>query len=406
MEISSAAGLEAFRHSVREWLAEHLQKREVEVTTHWGEGSDNVAIFHTQTFAEGEAKARSAAKWQKTKYEAGFGALTLSRVFGGQELPTEFEQAFVEEEMKFQAPQTTELMGVTVGMIAPTIIKHGSEYLQATYVKPLLRADVFACQLFSEPNAGSDLASMTTRAVRDGDEWVINGQKTWTSGAQHAQIGELIARTGSEGSKHAGMTAFIVPMDAEGIEVRQIRQLTGGTSFNEVFFTDVRISDQQRLGEIGEGWTVALTTLGIERNRSGQRQTGGSFQQLLALAKHENIEDDHDKRLALADAFISFKVLECLGVRMALARAAGKTPGPEGSVRKLIWVNQLRSFGNAAEAILGRKIIGDTGDWGIYSWNEHMLGAPGFRIAGGSDEIQRNIISERLLGLPREPQVK
>jgi alkylation response protein AidB-like acyl-CoA dehydrogenase len=398
--------LSLFRENARAWLAEHLAPREAKTQQVWGEGDDNVAIFHTLTWEEGLSQAQAAAHWQQVKFDAGYGAVTQPARFGGRDLPVEFEQAFVEEELKFQTPASTELMGVTVGLIGPTIVKHGSDYLQDTYVRMLLRADAYACQLFSEPNAGSDLASLSCRAVRDGDEWVINGSKIWTSGAQYAQFGELIARTSTEGAKHAGMTAFIIPMDLPGIEVRQIRQLTGGTSFNEVFFTDVRISDKQRLGEVGEGWAVALTTLGLERNRSGQRQTGGSWQQLLDLAKHENAIEDRDQRMALADAFISFKVLECFGERLAMARADGALPGPEGSIRKLVWVNQLRSFGAAAETILGRNIVGDTGAWGIYAWNEHLLGAPGFRIAGGSDEIQRNIIGERVLGLPREPQVK
>ena len=406
MDAAMEVELLAFREQARQWLAEQLPARQESVTTEWGEGSDNVAVFHTLTWEEGLTQARDAAIWQQKKFDAGYGAVSQDSRFGGRDLPIEFEQAFVEEEFKFQTPASTELMGVTVGLIAPTIVKHGSEFLKETYVRKLLRADVYACQLFSEPNAGSDLASLNCRAVRDGDEWVINGAKTWTSGAQYAQFGELITRTSNEGPKHAGMTAFIVPMDTPGIEVRQIRQLTGGTSFNEVFFTDVRIPDSHRLGEEGEGWAVALTTLGLERNRSGQRQTGGSWQQLLAMAKHEHAIDDHDKRRALADAFISIKVLECFGERLAMARADGALPGPEGSIRKLIWVNQLRTFGTAAETILGPSIVGNTGEWGTYAWHEHLLGAPGFRIAGGSDEIQRNIIGERVLGLPREPQVK
>jgi alkylation response protein AidB-like acyl-CoA dehydrogenase len=259
--------------------------------------------------------------------------------------------------------------------------------------------------LFSEPGAGSDLAGLSTKAARDGDEWVIDGQKVWTSTANLSPYGFAICRTNPDVPKHAGLTAFIVPLDAPGLEVRPIRQMTGGASFNEVFLTGVRVGDDMRIGEIGDGWKVALTILGFERESSGHGRRGGGFDELLVLARHAGRSDDPVIRQQLARVYCAEKSRE-----WGIARASATTnrtgiAGPEGSISKLMWTETLRLVSTVAGELLGASLTADTGEWGTYGWNEHLLGSPGYRIAGGSDEIQRNIIGERVLGLPGEPRV-
>jgi alkylation response protein AidB-like acyl-CoA dehydrogenase len=300
-------------------------------------------------------------------------------------------------------------MGVTIGLIAPTINLFGTEEQKRRYVPSFLAARELCCQLFSEPGAGSDLAVLGCRAVRDGDTWIVNGSKVWSSAAQFSEFGELIARTDPEAPKHAGMTAFIVPLDLPGIEIRPIRQMSGGSSFNEVFFTDVRVPDTARLGEVGRGWDVALTTLGFERDHSdagggsGGGRAGGSWPKLLATAQAMGVCDDKVIRQALMRAYTHSRIESFVNRRAGDLRRAGAPPGPEGSLGKLLWTEGMRTTSDVISLVLGAKLVTSTGEWGTFEWAEHVLGAPGYRIAGGSDEVQRNIIGERVLGLPREP---
>ncbi|MFC5745731.1 acyl-CoA dehydrogenase family protein [Actinomadura rugatobispora] len=401
--MSQASALEDWASDANGWLAGRLPARPEE-GFEWGAGDDGAPVFHNVSDEDlGRLVERSAA-WQRQKYDAGYGALTLPEEHGGAGLPGEYERTFAQLESRFQVPHTPELVGVTVGLIAPTIARLGTEEQRARWLRPMLRADLLACQLFSEPEAGSDLANVRLRAVREGGSWVLNGQKVWTSGAQFAQVGELIARTDPTAPKHRGMTAFIVPMDAPGVDIRPLRQMSGGTSFNEVFFNDVRIPDADRIGDVGDGWRVALTTLGFERGHSGRRKVGGSWEYLWELARHTGALEDPLKRQSVARAYTAHRLLELLGDRVATAQAAGEAPGPEGSLRKVFWVDQLRAFSETSQDLLGERLAFDHGEWGTYAWSEHVLGAPGFRIAGGSDEIQRNIIGERVLGLPAEPR--
>jgi alkylation response protein AidB-like acyl-CoA dehydrogenase len=266
---------------------------------------------------------------------------------------------------------------------------------------------MLCCQLFSEPGAGSDLAGLGTSAVRDGDEWVVNGQKVWSSGARFSRWGELICRTDSTVPKHAGLTAFLLPLDTPGIEVRPIRQMSGGSSFNEVFLTDVRVPDSLRLGAAGDGWNVALTTLAFERSRSGagSSEPGGSWGRVRALATWAGVTGDPVVRQQLA-ALYSLDVIRALNAeRVAAESTPGAPPGPLHSTSKLQWTQWMNTVSDVVSGILGPRLLADTGEWGTYAWAKHVLGAPGYRIAGGSDEIQRNIIGERVLGLPAEPRV-
>jgi alkylation response protein AidB-like acyl-CoA dehydrogenase len=401
------ADLERFRGEARAWLERHAEPKpagrgERDREQPWGHGSDSVAVFPTAAPEEERSRVKAASEWQRLKFDAGYGAITWPQEYGGAGLSPAFERAFRSEERRFVTPEPTELFPVTIGLVAPTIARHGTDHQKHRFIRPLLRTDLLACQLFSEPGAGSDLASLSCRAERDGDGWVLNGQKVWSSGATLADYGEAICRTDPALPRHQGMTAFLVPLDAEGVEVRPIRQMTGGASFNEVFLSDVRIPDELRLGEVGEGWRVALTTLGFERSGGSQHGSpGGSFRRLLGLARHLGVTDDAVVRQELAGAYITTRLLGFVNDRVRDAARAGQPPGPEGSIRKLLWTRNLTRIGELAAGMLGPAITADTGEWGTYAWAEHLLGAPGYRIAGGSDEIQRNIIAERVLGLPR-----
>jgi alkylation response protein AidB-like acyl-CoA dehydrogenase len=222
---------------------------------------------------------------------------------------------------------------------------------------------------------------------------------------RHAALGELIARTDPGQARHHGLTAFLVPMDAPGIEIRPIRQMSGGSSFNEVFFTDVTVPDEARLGGVGEGWPVALTTLGFERARSGAgaQPPGGSYAQVVATARAAGRADDPLVRQLLADIYVHSEAQRRYAEKMTQAAAAGP-PGEAGSVLKLMWSANLMRISAAVTELLGPRLVADTGQPGTFTWSEHLLGAPGYRIAGGTEEIQRNIIAERMLGLPREPR--
>ena len=299
-------------------------------------------------------------------------------------------------------PTTHELVSVTLRLIAPTLRVYDRTPEMRELITPMLRGDLLACQLFSEPGAGSDLASLATRARRDGDDWVITGQKVWTSGAQFAQWGELLARTDPDVPKHRGITAFMVPLDAEGVEVRPLRQMSGGSSFNEVFLTEVRIPDAYRIGEVGEGWKVALTTLGFERDSSGEATAvGGTLDQVVELSRATGAVEDPVLRQVLADVVIAHRLAEVAAARDA---ATPDTTGVGGSMRKLQWTNRLAQISDYVAEVLEGDLVVDDGESGTFDWTEHVLGAPGYRIAGGSDEVQRNLVAERWLGLPAEPR--
>jgi alkylation response protein AidB-like acyl-CoA dehydrogenase len=343
--------------------------------------------------------------WQQEKCDVGYGAISWPEEYGGAGLTVAHEQAYDEAEAGFAVPEGHETFAVTTHLVAPTIRIFGTSLQRSRFVRRFLRAEELCCQLFSEPSAGSDLAGLATRAVRDGGDWVLDGQKVWSSGAQFAGWGELIARTDPDVPKHAGMTAFLVPLDAPGVQIRPIRQMSGGSSFNEVFLTGVRVPDDLRLGPVGQGWKVALTTLGFERGGSGNRGVGGSWERLLGLARWLGRTGDPVVRQRLASVYIHQQVRQMNAARIAAATAAGQPPGPEGSIGKLLWVNGMTEIGQVAASLLGPRLIADTGEWGTYAWNDHVLGGPGYRIAGGSDEIQRTIIAERVLGLPGDVRV-
>jgi alkylation response protein AidB-like acyl-CoA dehydrogenase len=397
--VTPSTDLETFSREVRAWLAAHAQPRS-------DDDDHSLAVFHDLTFEEERALLDRINAWQRALYDAGYAAITWRPEDGGAGLTNAHEEIFATEEAKYRTPGRHELASVSVNLIAPTVRLFGTPEQREKLVRPLLRGDTLCVQLFSEPSAGSDLAGLSTRAVRDGDEWVISGQKVWSSGAQFADWGELIARTDPDVPKHKGLTAFLLPMDTPGVDVRPLRQMSGGSSFCEVFFDDVRIPDSLRLGDVGQGWKVALATLSFERGHSGSNtEVGGGWRQLSAVARQLGRTGDPVLRQRLADVWIHEKVAQIQGLRDHESRLAGDDPGPIGSLRKLYWVEGLKLVSDVASEVLGPRLLADTGEPGTFDWNEHLLGAPGYRIAGGSDEVQRNIIAERLLGLPGEPRV-
>ena len=403
--MDSLPSVEDFRRDARAWLEQHAQGAQAEAAE-WGVGSDSVAVFHDRTEPEEAAAVKRACDWYRVKLDAGWAALTWPSTYGGRGLPAAYERAFATEESQFHLPPVPEALTITVSLVAPTIEAMGTDQQKAKFIRPFVRADLLCCQLFSEPNAGSDLASVSCRASRSDDTWVLSGQKVWTSGAQQCQYGLLIARSDPTSAKHHGMTAFLVPLNAEGIEIRPIRQMTGGASFNEVFLNDVAVHDDLRLGDEGDGWRVALTVLGFERSVSGDGAggVGGSWTQVLALARHLDLTSDAISRQQLAYLYSRTTLLDLMNERTRGALAAGQDPGVIGSIAKLFWVQTMTETSSVISGLLGPRLVADTGEWGTYAWGEHLLGAPGYRIAGGSDEIQRNIIGERVLGLPREPR--
>jgi alkylation response protein AidB-like acyl-CoA dehydrogenase len=406
----SAASLADFVAEARAWLDEHAERSgpgsDDELV--WGKGDFSVPVFHALAADDERALLERAKDWTQQKAQRGYHAITWEPEYGGLGLPGEYARAFGALEREYVTPDGHETHSVTVRLVAPTIRVFGGDEQKHDLIPRLLTASELCCQLFSEPGAGSDLAGLSCRATRDGDEWVINGQKVWSSGARFAEWGELIARSDPDAVKHKGLTAFVIPMDLPGIDVRPIRQMSGGASFNEVFFEDVRVPDSMRLGPVGDGWKVALTTLGFERDHADgaiARRVGGSWPQLLATARAMGATADRRIRERLVTAYVHHRIEELVNRRAADLRRAGAMPGPEGSLGKLLWTNRMTLFSDVVSEVLGAKLTADTGEWGTYAWGEHVLGAPGYRIAGGSDEVQRNILGERVLGLPAEPRV-
>jgi alkylation response protein AidB-like acyl-CoA dehydrogenase len=395
--------LDTWRTQARQWLATVLEPRRATASA---EEATDLAVFHNLPEDEELLLLDRCRAYQRARFDAGYQALTLPPDKGGAGLTAAHVAAFAEEESAFEVPPSTELISVTVRLVAMAVSLFGTPEQRHDHARAFLRTDLLACQLFSEPGAGSDLAALRTRARRDGEDWVIDGQKVWTSGAQFADHGLLLARTDPDVVKQAGITAFLVPMDAPGVEVRPIRQMSGGASFNEVFLSGVRVPDRLRIGHPGQGWEVATTTLGFERTASGSgnRRKGGTFTDVLALARSLGRTDDPLVRQRLADLYVRTALRAATVDRVARASASGGRPGPEASLTKLMASDLLTRTGQVAAELMGARICADTGEPGTFAWTEHVLGAPGYRLAGGTDQIQRNLIGERVLKLPPEPR--
>lgn len=398
--------VDEFRAAARAFLDEHAEPKREERFA-WGEGTDRIGVLDEKT-ADEEAREITAAKeWRARLFDAGFAWITGPVEYGGRGLSPAHERAYRELEADYRVPSQSPF-GIGLGMVAPTILAHGIDEVKHAYLAKMWRGDIIGCQLFSEPVAGSDLAGIQTRAERDGDEWILTGQKVWTSGAHYADIGEIITRTSPDKPKHKGLTMFLIDMKAPGVEVRPLRQMTGGASFNEVFLTELRVPDSHRLGDVDEGWTVALTTLMNERASIGGGGVGSASTgatRLVELARRMGVADDPVVRQRISDVYVRSTVARYNNLRAMAKIRAGQLPGPEMSVAKLALTQNMARTADLVADILGPRLAADTGEWGTYAWAEFVLGVPGMRIAGGTDEVMRNILGERVLGLPGEPRV-
>jgi alkylation response protein AidB-like acyl-CoA dehydrogenase len=400
MAEGSLPDMDAFVAEAREWLASVAPLRAARA---WGEGSDSVAVFENWSAEQERAETDRIRGYEQAKFDAGWGALDWPAEYGGRGLPVSYVLSFRREEAAFDVPKRTEMFSVTQQLVAPAVVQWGTSQQRERYVRAMLRTDLIACQLFSETEAGSDLAAARTRAVQRDGRWVLTGHKVWTSGAGVADIGVAVCRTDPDAPKHRGLTVFLVPMDSHGVTVRPIRQMTGGASFNEVYLDEVELADEYRLGPVGKGWRVALTVLAAERLDSGNLGLANA-DQAVELGRHLGRPLDAVERDRLADLVARSYVQRLTGMRVAAALGAGKEPGPEASIGKLLATDTMARTSEVARMLLGPELTVDSGRWGTWAWSEHVLGAPGYRIAGGTDEIQHNILAERVLGLPKEPQ--
>lgn len=354
--------------------------------------------------ADEEAQRLAEAKtWQRTKFDAGWAGIAWPTVYGGRGGSVVEELIFKMEESEFDVPHDALVVGL--GWCGPAVMQHGTAEQRDRFLRPLLSGDEVWCQLFSEPGAGSDLAGLNTKALRDGDEWVLTGQKVWTTFAHHADWGLCIARHDPSAAKHRGLTAFMVDMQTDGVEARPLRQMTDSANFNEVFLNDVRVPDHLRIGEVGDGWRVVISTFMWERFNA----VGGSLRVIDALAdliRERGAAADAKVRQRYADIYSRAGALKYTFLRLMTALSQGRMPGPEGSVMKLAATDLLTDVFDLALAVMGGDAQGYGGDapW-EGEWHSGFLGTPGMRIGGGTDAVQRNIIGERVLGLPKDLRV-
>ncbi len=389
MDFTDSAADAAYRAQARDWLAANAAEYRAPPAT---------------PFPQAEWVARSRA-WQKAKHGAGYTGITWPTAMGGQGLSPMASIIFNQEQSRTHAP--TELFAIGLGMCIPTVFTHGSPAIVARYVAPALAGDEVWCQLFSEPAAGSDLAGIRTKAVKDGDDWIVDGQKVWTTNAHLSDFGIIITRTDPSAPKHKGLTMFIVDMHAPGVDVRPLKQMSGGSDFNEVFFTDVRVPDSHRLGAPGDGWKVALTTLMNERLAVGGKPSHAPDYRLL-MDFAGRIETDTgpamgraDVRQRIAASYIADEGIRLTQMRALSALAKGEVPGPEQSISKIVVARTMQDMAAfALDLSEASGFVTEDADPALAKLQGSYIAAAGLRIAGGTDEILRNIIAERVLGLP------
>ena len=390
MDFSDTPAEAAFRDEARAWLQENVPSA-AEL-----DGLDPIA---------------QAKLWQKRKYEAGWACIRWPKEYGGRGASAVKQVIWNQEEAKHPSLPGA-VFSIGQGMAAPTLMAWAKEEHKRRYLPKLASGEEIWCQLFSEPAGGSDLAALRTRAEKDGDYWVLNGQKIWTSGAHYSDYGIIVVRTDPTVPKHKGLSYFFLNMKSPGVETKPIKQLSGDANFNEVYFTDVRVPDDQRLGEVGQGWQVSLTTLMNERAAIGGGTAGGDFKALLRLAQTVCIDDrpaieNPAVRAKLADWHCKRAGLKYTGYRSLSALSRGETPGPENSIGKLVAAPMTQDIASFAMDLI--EMSGAVWDEdhspeaGLFQ--AMFMAIPGFRIAGGTDEIMANIIAERVLGMPQEPRL-
>jgi alkylation response protein AidB-like acyl-CoA dehydrogenase len=389
MDFNDTVEETAFREEVQTWL------------------KDNVP---SDAELEGKDFMAQCKFWQKRKYDAGWACISWPKEYGGRGASAIEQVIWNQEEAKYDLPGG--VFGIGQGMAAPTMMTYADEAAKERYLPKLASGEEVWCQLFSEPAGGSDLAGLRTKAEKDGDEWVVNGQKIWTSGAHYCDFGILVVRTDPTVPKHKGLSYFYLDMKSPGIEIKPIRQISGDSNFNEVYFTDVRIPDSQRLGEVGQGWKVSITTLMNERASIGGGGGGVNFDSVFKLAQKVNIDgapaiENSAVRAKLADWYCQESGLKFTGYRSMSALSRGDIPGPENSIGKLVGAPKTQDMASFAIDLLESSgAIWDaefSAEAGLFQAS--FMGSPGLRIAGGTDEIMANIIAERVLGLPQDIRV-
>ncbi|MBI5132409.1 MAG: acyl-CoA dehydrogenase [Rhodopseudomonas palustris] len=389
-----------FRAKARAWIDANAPKQYEQELTKSGLG--RISLKKADIVEVGKA-------WQKKKAEGGWSCLTWPKEYGGRGA-TPIEKVIWQQEEGVYG-KLTQPFQIGEGMCGPTVMAYGSEDDKRKYLPKLASGENIWCQLFSEPAGGSDVAGLRTRAEKDGDDWIINGQKIWTSGAHYSDYGLLITRTDPNVPKHKGLTMFFLDMKSEGVEVKPIKQANGMQEFNEVFFTNVRIPDSQRLGNVGDGWNVSLTTLMNERMSIGARLATG-FPEIFAFCNDLVTDngpaiDDPAVRSKLASWAVKASGLKYTSYRSISALSKGERPGPENSIGKLVagpMLQDIAAFAMDLEGAAGVFTDPAEAEAGG-SFQAMLLGSPSMRIAGGTDEILRNIIAERVLGLPGDIRV-
>ena len=380
-----------FRKQCRSWLEENAKYKSVN--------------SKPNDFANKDA-LKEAKSWQKKKYDAGWAMLHWPKEYGGIGASAIERIIWGNEESKFDVPKG--IFEIGLGMCGPVMMEYATKEQKERYLPPMAEGKEIWCQLFSEPSAGSDVAGLRSKAVQDGDKWIINGQKVWTSGAHFSDFGILVVRHDPSVEKHKGMTFFFVDMKSPGIEIKPIKQITGSSSFNEVYFNDVEIPDSQRLGAIGDGWKVAITTLMNERLAVGDAN-GADVEDAFKWAKKQDdngepLLNNRAARESIADWYCEASGLKNTKLRTMSALSKGQTPGPEASITKIVSAGKLQDIGNFGIDSLDMAGMLRTENLDIKSFHNAWLGAPGLRIAGGTDEILKNVIAERVLGLPQDPR--
>ena len=325
-----------FRTKCSTWLHDNAQRKTQA-------GSD-----HPHGKRDSSEFLNAARSWQKKKFDAGWAMLHWPKIYGGLEASPLERIIWGQEEAKFDVPQGIYEIGL--GMAGPVMMQYATEQQKQRYLPPMAAGEEIWCQLFSEPSAGSDVAGLRSKAVQDGDDWIINGQKVWTSGAQFCDYGIIVVRHDPNVDKHAGMTFFFVDMKSPGIDIKPIKQITGGSSFNEVYFNDVRIPDSQRLGAIGDGWRVAITTLMNERLAVGDANgvdATEAFEWAQGQDDHgQALIQNHAVRESIANWYCQASGLKNTKLRTMSALSKGDTPGPEASITKVVSANKLQAIGN------------------------------------------------------------
>jgi alkylation response protein AidB-like acyl-CoA dehydrogenase len=377
-----------YRAQVRAWLEEHRAEAPV--------------ISGPDAIKDEDELITERRMWQRKLAEAGYTGVTWPKEHGGQGLGP-LDQVIANQEIAAAGlPGILDVIGV--GMLGPTIIAHGTEQQKERHLGPMLHGDEVWCQMFSEPAAGSDLAGIQTRAKQQDDgTWILNGQKVWTTNAQFASFGLLLARTDPERHKHKGLTMFIVPLDAEGVTVRGLRQISGEAEFNEVFFDDVKLDADAAVGSVNGGWGTALTTLMFERLTIGGGSEGMGYRAdrfAAALASDEDAPKDPEVRRRLGELSTELMAVRFTGYRLLTAIQRGQIPGPEAGLGKVTVVNAAIEAGDLIADVLGPDALDSDGDWAYL-----ISFLPGLKSAGGTEEILRNTIGERVLGLPPEPRL-